>query len=299
MNHFAVLLLFCISLHFVAADDNSVLLMKSGSWEVPPRAKTIQVVVWGAGGGGGEDNLGQGGGAGGSGALCFVRSLDVSPGSACTITVGLGGSGGSASTHAPATNGGTTTFSCNGVSLWAAGGKRGGSSDGAGGSGGVYTGGCDLSLQGNWGSSTYGGSSVSSPVPVPSNAAFGRGGDAGTYRGTSGDDGQTGAVFVKVTSETENCEAKKDTLTFALIITSAVAGGVILILIVVIVGLLFWAYYLSRKLDAAMYVPVAQQQQPPPPSHQLPSYSDVESQRNGKLKNPNAEENDEAAALLN
>lgn len=129
----------------------------AGSWTVPCGVTAITVEVYGggggAGGGGGGSNGGfnpttGGGGAGGGGYATIT--LNVTPGSSYSYSVGAGGCGGSngadLSNGGDGSAGGNSTFTGPGANLIANGGSRGtggrfNGTNGSGGAGGTASGG--------------------------------------------------------------------------------------------------------------------------------------------------------------
>lgn len=90
----------------------------SGLWTCPAYVNTILVAgCGGGGGGGGGGGDDDGGGAGGGGTITPVVPLTVTPGTVYTITIGLGGAGGTGSaaladaSGSPGVVGGDTKFS--------------------------------------------------------------------------------------------------------------------------------------------------------------------------------------------
>lgn len=178
----------------------------------------------GGGGGGGDNSSGNGGGSGGGGGAGeYVPplALTVTPGETLTITVGAGGSGGTAGTSGGtlATNGsaGTQTMivgSVSGTLLVANGGSGGGrghnsfsdpvngaaGTAGAGGTGSSTTGHLNGStgtagVAGSKGNDRLGGAGGSGPAP---GNAGGRGGtgNGNNSNGTAGDSGANGYVII-------------------------------------------------------------------------------------------------------
>lgn len=88
-----------------------VVQFKAGNtWTVPDGVNRAAVAIVGAGGGGGFGNIG---GGGGGGEVMYNPSLNLTPGTATTIAIGTGGTGGwtlSSGTWAGGTRGGTTQF---------------------------------------------------------------------------------------------------------------------------------------------------------------------------------------------
>lgn len=69
--------------------QKTVMITSTQSWTAPIGVASIEVILCGGGGGGSTNSPGQGG----CGSV-FYRVLTVSPGTAYTITIGAGGSGG-------------------------------------------------------------------------------------------------------------------------------------------------------------------------------------------------------------
>jgi hypothetical protein len=83
--------------------SNLVVFQTSGSWTVPSGVTKCKVTVIGGGGGSGNSTGNAGGGAGG----CAIKICTVTPGAAITVTIGAGGTFGSAD---GTTAGGTSSF---------------------------------------------------------------------------------------------------------------------------------------------------------------------------------------------
>jgi len=102
----------------------------SGQWAPPAGVTSATVELWGAGGGGGggdQENSSLGGGGGGGGGYS-IKTVSINPSSTYTYTVGAGGIGNG--NGSDGTNGGTTSFSQDGVIIFdATGGGGGGGSD--------------------------------------------------------------------------------------------------------------------------------------------------------------------------
>jgi len=101
----------------------------SGQWAPPAGVTSATVELWGAGGGGGggdQNNFGYGYAGGGGG--YSIKTISIKSSSTYTYTVGTGGAGNSSGIDG--TNGGTTSFSQDGVIIFdATGGGGGGGSD--------------------------------------------------------------------------------------------------------------------------------------------------------------------------
>ena len=92
------------------------------SWYIPTGVSQLDVLVVGGGGGGGAD----GGGGGGGGGVRYDNSVNVTAGTAVSVTVGAGGSGGSWSSGTAATAGDTSQVSWSSKTYTANGGAAGG-----------------------------------------------------------------------------------------------------------------------------------------------------------------------------
>lgn len=123
----------------------------SGTWVCPMGVTSVDVECWGAGGGGGAADVAsgtsfKGGGGGGGGSYVKKVSVAVVPGTTYTITVGVGGAGGTNATNGgrvSGTPGGKSEFSGGVVTpITASGGTpgTGGNSQRATGVGGVLGG---------------------------------------------------------------------------------------------------------------------------------------------------------------
>lgn len=204
----------------------------NGTWTVPCTVTAVTVVIHGggggAGGGGGGSNGGvcntRGGGGGGGGGYSTI-TINVTPGSSFTYSIGAGGCGGSNggdnSNGSNGNAGGTTTFSGtdaggSSVSLTANGGARGDRGNtcgfyggngnvGAGGAGGGASGGSTntTGTAGNSGSGGSGGTGGKGAGPTggtggASNSAPGNsygGGGAGGGDGNGGN-GAAGGILI-------------------------------------------------------------------------------------------------------
>lgn len=172
----------------------------SGSWTVPCDVTSVTVQVYGggggAGGGGGGSNGGlfntRGGGGGGGGGYTTI-TINVTPGSSFSYSIGSGGCGGSngsdGSGGGNGTAGGNSSFSGtdgggNPVNLTANGGARGTGGSGTGGSTGSGGGG-----------GTASGGTTSTNGAAGSNGSGGNGGNGGNAAGPGGGAGgaSTGA----------------------------------------------------------------------------------------------------------
>lgn len=126
------------------------LFTSSGTWTAPAGVTRAQVLVIGGGGGGGGANTGIpiDGGAGGFGGVA-VGNVAVTPGTAYTVTVGVGGAAGGNNA-----NGNAGTASSFGVLMSATGGAAGLTS-GASGASGTGTGGTTRNGNVGFGSSGF------------------------------------------------------------------------------------------------------------------------------------------------
>ena len=142
-----------LSFASAAAGFHNVQTPSTGTYTKTPGTNKIIVEVQGGGGGGSSGNGAQFGGSGGGGA--YVKQyIDVSAISTATVAVGVGGTGGTSPTE-----GGTSSFTCTGVSISCLGGDHGeyhtsGHNDG--GLGGVATAsGAHVLINGQNGEQTY------------------------------------------------------------------------------------------------------------------------------------------------
>ncbi len=185
------------------------------TWTVPANVYSISVELWGGGGGGGpgaakyyvepgiRDFFTSGGGGGGGGGY-GLQTINVLPGTTYTIVVGSGGNGGSVGAS-KGLNGGTTTFSGNGVALNATGGGGGG--EGSYQIGGAFAGNggtsnaVQRSIPGGWaGIGGYGFWSAGRPDGcgiggIGGNYTSIRGGDGSMNSGGGGGVSGGGAIF--------------------------------------------------------------------------------------------------------
>lgn len=205
----------------------------SGSWTVPCGVTNVTIQVYGggggAGGGGGGSNGGLfdtrgGGGAGGGGYTTIT--IDVTPGSSFSYTVGAGGCGGGNGSDGDdgddGSFGGTSTFNGtdgNGVlvNLAANGGSRGTGGDGtegspgSGGSGGGASGGSTNTpgSSGNSGSGGNGGNGGNGAGPSGGAGGASTGAAGNTYGGggagggnSSGGRGAAGGILITFNATT-------------------------------------------------------------------------------------------------
>lgn len=156
-----------------------------GSFTVPAGVTQIAVDVIGAGGGA-TNGAYAGGGAGRSYAF-----INVTPGQTYTVSIGRNGARGTCATNS---DGGQSSFTGNGYTMFADGGNKAGcSAHGTGGNGLSGTGSTNLlGRTGNYNGGGYGGDpasctpSSSSACANYNIAGFGRGGDASAYDGAGG-----------------------------------------------------------------------------------------------------------------
>jgi len=201
-----------------AINANGMSQLSSASSSVTPSAGvTIEYLVVAGGGGGGRGaNEGYGGGGGGAGGYRSSSST-FSLGTAYTITVGNGGTGGSGNYASNMTNGGNSSISGTGVSYSATGGGAGatvfgqGSTGGSGGgSGGHYSGSAPSGGIGNAGGYT--------PVEGYNGGAGQSGGQAG-----AGGGGGAGGVGAAATTSTGGVGSNAHS-TWATATSSGVSG---------------------------------------------------------------------------
>jgi hypothetical protein len=151
------------------------------SWVVPSGVTKISAVCIGGGGGGKGDGSGGGGGAGGD--LRYYNNLSVTPGETLTITVGVGGTGGTSPTA-----GGYSRIARSGTTLLEAAGGGAGSTTSSGAKNGTST-----TVGGSVGGND-GGTSTNSGGASTSSGAGGAGGYAGN--------GGTGASLTNTAGST-------------------------------------------------------------------------------------------------
>ena len=165
----------------------------SGTFTVPHKITSLQVDLWGGGGGGGggfnNSNQRPAAGAGGGG---FTRSsgFAVTPSSSITVTIGIGGNGGSNSVTS--TVGGNTIFG----TITANGGGRGNGTTGGiggGGSGGSYffKGGDSPNSSGSNNNGGNGGGAAGNSVTIGANGST-NSDDTGGAGGTGANGGGSG-----------------------------------------------------------------------------------------------------------
>jgi hypothetical protein len=117
--------------------------LSNGNWTVPASVRKIRVfAIGGNGGNGGGHNCTEGnngGGGGGGGGIC-IRDITLTTGNTYTVVNGTNGIAGAYSTSGtstnPGTNGTSSSFSGNGITMTGLGGNGGG----GGGGGGCFTG---------------------------------------------------------------------------------------------------------------------------------------------------------------
>ena len=155
--------------------------------------REVEVLVVAGGGGGGSWH----GGGGGGGGLIYSSAVSVTPGSAATVTVGAGGTGGGNTNAGTSPNGGGNGGNSVFGSLTAIGGGGGGSypnNGSSGGSGGAGS---------NWSGGATGGSATSGQgFAGGSNSGVGQdnyggggGGAGGTAKGLSNNSGGDGLPY--------------------------------------------------------------------------------------------------------
>lgn len=203
----------------------------SGTWEVPCNVSAITVDVYGAGGGagggGGGSNGGafntRGGGGAGGGAYSSI-TINVTPGSTFTYTIGAGGCGGdngSDGSSGDAGNaGGSSSFvgadaASTAVNLLAGGGARGnggsgsGNNPGSGGIGGTASGGTTNTdgTGGSAGSGGNGGAGGAGAGPAGGAGGTGNNGAGFSYGGggsgggdSNGGAGAAGGILITYTT---------------------------------------------------------------------------------------------------
>jgi hypothetical protein len=152
----------------------------------------VEVLVVAGGGGGGTHH----GGGGGAGGLIYNSNFSVTPGSAVTVTVGDGGSGGTYSPNANGSNGGNSVFG----SLTAIGGGGGGTYANNGNSGGSGGGANNWSTSATGGSATSGQGFSGASNNGQTNYGGGGGGAGGTAKGLSNNSGGDGLYFSQFAS---------------------------------------------------------------------------------------------------
>ena len=159
-----------------AADVQTFTSVGANTWTKPAGAKSIEVILWGAGGGGGggANGGGAGGGGGGGGGTTARAVFNASSLAATeTVTVGTGGAGAAAA----ATGGdGTDTVFGSFLTAFGAGGGNGAGSGG----GGAGTGGASTDNSGG------------APRRVTSNGVGGEGVDGGSADGFNSEWGGAG-----------------------------------------------------------------------------------------------------------
>lgn len=179
-----------------------VTLSVSGSWTPPTGCTSVKAECWGAGGGGRQGGAVHGGGGGGGGEYARNNAVPVTPGTACTVGVGQGGTGGVSGGAAPTSGGDTTFTSSLGGVVKASGGKAGTTTSGGaggnastapthykGGAGGANTG--TASALGGAGGGSSAWSTAAGLVGGATSTDGGLGGDAPATSG--GGDGGKGA----------------------------------------------------------------------------------------------------------
>ena len=159
----------------------------NGTWTAPAGVTCVTVTCVGGGGGGGEGGTTNGGGGGGAGAV-VTKTVDVSPGTGYTVTVGTSANGAAQSgTPATGTDGNTTSF---GSLVYAYGGKGGQTAYG-------FYSGPDLSIFAPPGVTYYGLPGFGTISPSSGSAAANANswwGNAGAAAGTGGTASQRGGA---------------------------------------------------------------------------------------------------------
>lgn len=180
------------------SDSNNVVQIDEyttdDTWTKPTGAVTVEVICVGAGGGGGGASLqntsGGAGGGGGAVSLGIFNAADL--GATETITVGVGGSGGTAN---PGVNGSNGTASSFGTWLTAGGGgggPKGLTANNTGGGGGGAIGDASGTTGGSpaaSGSDAIGGQGPGGQSNGQYNAEWGGGTGGGSAQSTTGQDG--------------------------------------------------------------------------------------------------------------
>lgn len=202
--------------------QHSVVISSSGTFTPAAGVSLVYVEAWGAGAGaGGVSNANNFNSAGGGAGGYTAGFVTVTPSTACTVTIGVGGAGG-LTTPSSGTAGGTTSFDGPSLTLTATGGSGGVAGTAfnvtqVGGAGGTGSGGT-INLTGqpgensvsNSSAGTYsGGSGGSAPRGGGGGRAIGTfgtspgsagqvpgGGGGGSYRNLAGGAGANGLVIV-------------------------------------------------------------------------------------------------------
>jgi len=174
----------------------------AGTWTCPPGVTTVEVLAVGGGGAGGSNGSGNNiaGGGGGGGGVVYNNSVQVSPGTTYSISVGAGGV---ASRTSGPINGGNSAFGSvitaygggggmgwNGSAYYAAGSGNGTVGSGGGGGYQQTSGGTATTGQGNNGGT---GSSDSTTYGYPGGGGGGAGTAGGNYNDLSTTLGRTAA----------------------------------------------------------------------------------------------------------
>jgi hypothetical protein len=180
----------------IGAGDKYETFTASGTYTKPSDAALIIVDMWGAGGGGGGGAGGSnaaartGGGGGGGGAFVTSTFLAANIGSSAEVTIGAGGTAGTAGANAVGGNGtagGNSCFgtaaSCGGTSYLRAFGGGFGAGAGAAGNGGGGGGGSQ-SVGSNASSATFGAGGA--PLHAAGASALANSGFGGGSGGTAG-----------------------------------------------------------------------------------------------------------------
>jgi len=203
------------STHKLYAVHGIQIFTASGTFTAPADITKIYITMCGAGGGGGYSTLADWGSSGGGAGGCIIHyPYVVSPGNSYAVTIGAGGSGGTASVQTGG-SGGSTSFDT--ISLpGGSGGQSSHNPGGAGGGGldggeylGIATsikggnGGTSISGHGGAGGSTplgrgAPGRAISNPQPgVNASANTGGGGGGATGYGNKGGNGGSGICIIE------------------------------------------------------------------------------------------------------
>lgn len=169
-----------------------------GTWTAPPGVYTVEVLAVGGGGAGGSNGSANNiaGGGGGGGGVVYSNTVNVTPGTTYSITVGAGGV---ASRTAGPSNGGNSTFGSiitaygggggsgwNGTAYYGPGGGNGSVGSGGGGAYGSTTGGVATTGQGNNGGTGTSDATTYGYGPGGGGGAGGVGESYNTFSTTSG-----------------------------------------------------------------------------------------------------------------
>ncbi len=171
----------------------------NSTFTIPAGVSTIRMRLFGGGGGGGagagSGSIAVGGGSGGNGAFIVTKDVHVTPGEVLSITVGVGGSGGAATSGSgPNGSSGTSSFversgSYLAIGFGGAGGIGAATASSIGGAVNTFTGGgisCFNFLGGRGGNAN---NSASSGQPSFEQITGGAGGAGGASKGGGGGGG--------------------------------------------------------------------------------------------------------------